>query len=31
MFQKKIVEEIKTNFIFNNFFFSENRAIYEMV
>jgi hypothetical protein len=25
----KIIEEIKTHFIFNNIFFFENRAVYE--
>ena len=28
MFQTKVVEEIKTH-VFNNFFFFENRAMYE--
>jgi len=32
MFQTNIVEEIKnTHSVFNNFFFSENRAFYENV
>ena len=31
MFQNIIVEEMKkTHFVFNNFFFSENRAVYEI-
>jgi hypothetical protein len=30
MFQKNLVEKIKTQFTFNNFF-PENRAIYEMM
>jgi len=29
MFQTKVVEKIKTHFMFNNFF-SENRAFYEI-
>ena len=31
MFRKKIVQNIKTQFIFNNFFFFENRAVYEII
>jgi mRNA-degrading endonuclease HigB of HigAB toxin-antitoxin module len=30
MFQPKAVEKIKTHFAFNNFFFLENRAVYEI-
>jgi hypothetical protein len=30
MFQSKVVEKIKTHFKFNNFF-SENRAVYEIM
>ena len=30
MFQTKVVEIIKTHFMFNNFF-SENRAVYEIM
>jgi hypothetical protein len=29
MFQTRVVEKIKTRFVFNNFF-SENRAVYEI-
>jgi len=29
MLQTKEVEKIKTHFVFNNFFFSENRAVCE--
>jgi hypothetical protein len=31
MFQAKVVEEIKTHFMFNTFFFFENRAVYEIM
>jgi hypothetical protein len=31
MFQTKVVEEIKTHFVFSNFFFSENRSFYEIM
>jgi len=31
MFQTNVVEKIKTLSRFNNFFFSENRAIYELM
>ena len=32
MFQTKVVEKIKTHFMFNNvFFFSENHAVYEIM
>jgi len=32
MFQKqKVVEEIKTHFVFSNFFFFENCAVYEIM
>jgi len=30
MFQSKLVEKIKTNFVFNNFFL-EDRAVYEIM
>jgi len=30
MLQTKVVEKIKTHFVFNNFF-SENRAVYEIM
>jgi len=30
MFQTKFVEKIKTHFMFGNFFFFENRAVYEI-
>jgi len=30
MFQTKVVEKIKTHFLFNNFFFL-NRAVYEII
>jgi len=30
MFQTKVVEKIKTHFMFNNFF-PENRAVYEIM
>jgi hypothetical protein len=30
MFQKRAAEKIKTNFVFNDFF-SENRAVYEII
>jgi hypothetical protein len=30
MFQTKVVEKIKTHFMFNNFF-SESRAVYEIM
>ena len=30
MFQTKVVQKIKTQFVFNNFFFYENRAVYEI-
>jgi len=29
MFQTKVVEKIQTHFVFNNFFFFENRVVYE--
>jgi hypothetical protein len=29
--EKKVVEKIKTHFMFNNFFFSENHAVYEVM
>ena len=31
MSQTKVVEVIKTHYVFNIFFFSENRAVYEVV
>ena len=31
MFQTKVVEKIKTHFMFNNFFSSENRAVCEIM
>jgi len=31
MFQTKFVEEIETQIVFNNFFFFENRAVYEIM
>jgi hypothetical protein len=31
MYQIKGVEKIKTRFMFNNFFFLENRAVYDIV
>jgi replicative DNA helicase len=31
MLQTKVVEEIKPHFMFNKFFFFENRAVYENV
>jgi len=31
MFQTKVVEKFKTHFTFNNFFFPENRAFYEIM
>ena len=31
MLQTKLVEKIKTHFVFSNFFFFENRAVYEMM
>ena len=32
MFQTKFVQKIKThNFMFNDFFFSENRAVYKII
>jgi hypothetical protein len=31
MLQTKVVEKIKTHFIFNNFFFFENRTVYEIM
>jgi len=31
MFQTKVVEKIKTHFIFNNCFVFENRAVYEIM
>jgi hypothetical protein len=31
MFQTEVVEKIKTHFMFSNFFFSENRAIFDSV
>jgi replicative DNA helicase len=31
MFQTKLVEKIKTHLKFNNFFSSENRAVYEKI
>jgi len=30
MFQTKVVQKIKTHFVFSNFFF-ENRAVYEIM
>ena len=30
MFQTNVVEEVKTHFVFSNFFSSENRAFYEI-
>jgi hypothetical protein len=30
-FQTKVVEKIKTHFVLNNFFFSENCAVYEIM
>jgi len=31
MFQIKLVEKIKTHFVFSKFFFFENRAVYEII
>ena len=31
MFQTKVVEKIKIHFVFSNFFFLENRAVYEIM
>ena len=31
MFQTKVVDKIETHFMFNNFFFFENPAFYEMM
>jgi hypothetical protein len=31
MFQIKVLEKIKIHFIFSNFFFFENRAVYEIM
>ena len=31
MFQTKLVEKIKTYFMFNNFFLPENHAVYEIM
>jgi hypothetical protein len=31
MLQAKVVKKLKTHFIFNNFLFSENRAVYEII
>jgi len=31
MLRKKFVEKTKTHFVFNNFFFSENRAVFEIM
>ena len=31
MLQKKFLEEIKAHFVFNNFFFLENSAVYEIM
>jgi len=31
MFQTKVVEKITTHFVFSNFFFPEDRAVYENV
>jgi len=31
MLQEKVVQKIKTHFIFSNFFCFENRAIYEIM
>jgi hypothetical protein len=31
MFQTKFVEKIKTHIMFNNLFFFENRAVYEIM
>jgi len=31
MFQTKVVQKIKTHFVFRNFFFFENRVVYEIM
>ena len=31
MFQTEFVEKIKTHFLFSNFFFFENRTVYEIM
>jgi len=31
MYQTRVLEEIKTHFMFNKFFFLENRAVYEIM
>ena len=31
MFQTKIVEKLETHFVFSNFFFFENRAVFEIM
>jgi len=31
MFQTKVVQKIKAHFMFHNFFFFENRAVYEIM
>jgi len=31
MFQTKVVQKIKTHFVFSNFFFFENRTVYEIM
>jgi hypothetical protein len=31
MCQRKFVDKIRTHFLFNNFFFLENRAVYEIM
>jgi len=31
VFQTKVVEQIETHFVFNNFFFFQNRAVYEIM
>jgi hypothetical protein len=31
MFQTEVIEKNQNNFMFNNFFFSENRAVYDIM
>jgi hypothetical protein len=31
MIPTEVIEEIKTHFVFSNFFFLENRAVYEIM